>query len=585
MRTRQGLLAGALFALSPLGLGGLSAIASDESMVLLPSEAVGGGIVTGPDGRLGVTVPAGTPADQGYAWKLPRPLAPGWWEAAVEFVARPKHSQRFQFILGTRLQGSLDVSELHLGGPKTGFHFRFWNASPVESLAVRPMGKLAEDIVAIGRVTLSSADGSEGETEPLVVEMAVEAGGEVRLPAGLPGGNWQLIPHPAIPSGAPSTGGVEVGAAGGGRFTMPQSSAMYFATAQGLQSLKWSPAALDGAVLRFWPAARPMIPLDEGGSVLPVAVEGAVTRVTLTLSGSRGGRPELPVLPGGARIAVVTSWDDGVIVPDLRAAGLLEKHGMKGTFFLTRNAYKNQDYLAELERRGMEVASHTVNHPYGRLISPEQWARECLQMRVKLESAVGHPVVSFAYPYNHHRADDVAGDYVLRGVREAGYLSARTTRVGAETFAGCAEPLLLRTDGHFKQHRATFDKAWERVEQGAPGGIFYFWGHNYEMQTEQDWADLEALFERYARRPNAWYATQGQVFLWKWIHDRARWENPVESAGAFQVTLVYPKLDPWLQRQVPVTVTVPEGVTGVVLGDGRALKIEDGMVKLPEDTL
>jgi hypothetical protein len=41
-----------------------------------------------------------------------------------------------------------------------------------------------------------------------------------------------------------------------------------------------------------------------------------------------------------------------------------------------------------------------------------------------------HPVISFAYPFNHLPAFDKDGDYVLGGVRNAGYWSGRSTMSG-----------------------------------------------------------------------------------------------------------------------------------------------------------
>src|SRR5262245_15905834 len=66
-----------------------------------------------------------------------------------------------------------------------------------------------------------------------------------------------------------------------------------------------------------------------------------------------------------ASLLVTTSWDDGHPA-DLRVADLLDKHGLKGTFFIPCSNSEGRSVMcssdvAELGRR-FEIGGHTQNH-------------------------------------------------------------------------------------------------------------------------------------------------------------------------------------------------------------------------------
>jgi len=37
---------------------------------------------------------------------------------------------------------------------------------------------------------------------------------------------------------------------------------------------------------------------------------------------------------------------------------------------------------------------------------------------------------------------------------------------------------------------------WSRYEEARSGGVFYFWGHSYEIITEAMWHDFEEMIAR-----------------------------------------------------------------------------------------
>ena len=64
--------------------------------------------------------------------------------------------------------------------------------------------------------------------------------------------------------------------------------------------------------------------------------------------------------PGGARAAVSLTYDDAMASQLRYAVPVLERHGLKATFFLSG---KNLAEFSALAKAGHELGSHTVTHP------------------------------------------------------------------------------------------------------------------------------------------------------------------------------------------------------------------------------
>jgi peptidoglycan/xylan/chitin deacetylase (PgdA/CDA1 family) len=80
-----------------------------------------------------------------------------------------------------------------------------------------------------------------------------------------------------------------------------------------------------------------------------------------------------------------------------------------------------------LDRAGVELGAHTVNHLVLSSLTPEEQRREIDESRQDLERWLGHPVRSFAYPYG--RSWDYNSDTVAI-LRELGFASAITAMPG-----------------------------------------------------------------------------------------------------------------------------------------------------------
>lgn len=94
------------------------------------------------------------------------------------------------------------------------------------------------------------------------------------------------------------------------------------------------------------------------------------------------------------------SFDDTTEL-DVKAAKLLEKYCLKGTFFLDTGRIGKQLTIEELKwiSQFNEVRSHTVTHRNLTKLTPEEVLWELTKSKRLLESITGKHVFSFAYPY------------------------------------------------------------------------------------------------------------------------------------------------------------------------------------------
>src|SRR5215212_7229599 len=99
--------------------------------------------------------------------------------------------------------------------------------------------------------------------------------------------------------------------------------------------------------------------------------------------------------------AFTFSIDDGH-PSDLRMADLLDKHGLKATFYIPiRNRegppVMNGAQLRQLADR-FELGSHTYDHCYLKTVGIEQAHHQITAGKRALEDIIGKPVQGFCYP-------------------------------------------------------------------------------------------------------------------------------------------------------------------------------------------
>ncbi len=227
---------------------------------------------------------------------------------------------------------------------------------------------------------------------------------------------------------------------------------------------------------------------------------------------------EIPSFPGGKRIAVITSFDDGHTF-DRRIVAAFNEWGLKGTFNLNsgslgRNeepAYegaRNRLDASEIEAlfRGHEVAIHTVTHPYLQRLDGSQIAREVLEDRKALEDLVGYPVRGMAYPFGAYDSR------VIDVLRVLGIVYCRTTE-NVENCFPPREPLAWATTSHQYASGPSVPERFETLYANERySGVFFVWGHGFEFHDRNDWEGLERIYKPLSGRPDAWYCTNIELF-------------------------------------------------------------------------
>jgi peptidoglycan/xylan/chitin deacetylase (PgdA/CDA1 family) len=134
------------------------------------------------------------------------------------------------------------------------------------------------------------------------------------------------------------------------------------------------------------------------------------------------GTSGLPARP------VVITLDDGYRDLYTTAYPILRAHNFTAVAYIVPNfvgwpQYVTRDQILELDRRGIEIASHTMDHSDLAKMSWGSAMYQLVQSKRWLESLVGHPVLDFAYPSGRFTSQTVAA------VQKAGYDTAVTEQV------------------------------------------------------------------------------------------------------------------------------------------------------------
>jgi polysaccharide deacetylase family protein (PEP-CTERM system associated) len=93
------------------------------------------------------------------------------------------------------------------------------------------------------------------------------------------------------------------------------------------------------------------------------------------------------------------SYESRVVRNTERILGLLDEHGVKGTFFvLTWNAERHPDLVRRIARAGHEVASHGHWHRLVFEQTPAEFREDLARSKGLLEDLTGEPVLGYRAP-------------------------------------------------------------------------------------------------------------------------------------------------------------------------------------------
>ena len=208
------------------------------------------------------------------------------------------------------------------------------------------------------------------------------------------------------------------------------------------------------------------------------------------------------------KIKVAQCWDDGVL-NDIRLTELLRKYNAKATFNLNPARHKAKSRITDqwnfngyITGRlawneikdvydGFEVASHTMYHCNAGEVDDKVFLTQAVGAKVILEDMFQKPCKGFAWPCGYYTPE------TMKLLREAGFLYGRTC-VNVDNVLLCEDTMALHSNCH-----ALNKNFWDIFEKAKESGVFYFWGHSYElMDNAQLWSEFEEKIKRLSEDPN-----------------------------------------------------------------------------------
>jgi peptidoglycan/xylan/chitin deacetylase (PgdA/CDA1 family) len=185
------------------------------------------------------------------------------------------------------------------------------------------------------------------------------------------------------------------------------------------------------AAMRAWSVA----PRDFDAQIAWLADHRYHCVTPAQLADALEGRRSLPSNP------VCITFDDGWAEQYSLAWPILRRHGLAATFFvytagIGAGGWMTWDQLREMASSGGDIACHTIDHPRLTGMPAALLRRELTESKATIESRLGRPVASIAYPYGNY------DDAVLAAARAAGYRCGFSIDTG--TIQSASEEFRLR---------------------------------------------------------------------------------------------------------------------------------------------
>ncbi|MCK5878136.1 MAG: polysaccharide deacetylase family protein [Holophagae bacterium] len=215
------------------------------------------------------------------------------------------------------------------------------------------------------------------------------------------------------------------------------------------------------------------------------------------------------------KMTVVQCWDDGVTT-DIRLIEILRRYHAKATFNLCAGWHEKQrkpvkmyqgTQITRLGRNELEslyegftIANHSLTHPHLEQMAVEEMRHDIQEGRDRLQQLFGQPISGFAYPFGTYNAA------VEDAVREAGHIYARTVQNVEHPFP-VADAMAFHPCCHFQA-----SDFFDRYQKARSGGVFYFWGHSYEIVTDAMWDSFEEKINYISHDPAAQWGTVSDLF-------------------------------------------------------------------------
>lgn len=237
---------------------------------------------------------------------------------------------------------------------------------------------------------------------------------------------------------------------------------------------------------------------------------------------------EVPKWPNGAKAAVSLTYDDSLMSHLETAIPALDKHGLKGTFYLTVSApvfTDRMDEWREVAKTGHELGSHSIYHPCrgsdtnpGRdWIVPERnlnsytvprMVQELTLANALLKAVDGKATRSYAYPCGESAA---GGESYVEAIKPL-FVGARSVNGGVVKFSDIENTAfaLPTFNGENKTGKELIAMVDEIIASGGYGTImFHGVGGDYITVSAKAHKKLAAYLAK--RKKDIWVDTVREV--------------------------------------------------------------------------
>ena len=202
---------------------------------------------------------------------------------------------------------------------------------------------------------------------------------------------------------------------------------------------------------------------------------------------------------------IISSWDDASTA-DFKMAELMSKYNIPTIFYWpsllekAKPAFSATSWLAEKDCKELakqfEIGSHSASHKPMAKMPIGQLGMEITESRKYWQNLTGQEINSFAYPKGSINSLTKA---LIKG---AGYKSARTS-VPTHLSPG-DDPFEIKCTVQVGIDRVEYNnKCWElfweeMMEKCDENSVFHIFGSSCDVETYNDWANLETLLKRLA---------------------------------------------------------------------------------------
>lgn len=286
-------------------------------------------------------------------------------------------------------------------------------------------------------------------------------------------------------------------------------------------------------------------------------------------SDARAARLKILPLLNGKEWAVTCRWDDNSLSGGLPMRDEMEKHGMKGSFYLNgpeKRAFGwDTDKAAELLKGGNSLGGHGWTHAYAGWLSRHAMFEELALPKLYWESVTDTPVCSHAFAYGND-GNSFDPDGSARDVDEALF------RVGFYEFAGTrssernipSSTIIDPADGggepEERQKNIETLKADKALQESNPCMTFGVHAWSFYGKTEKAGRSF-ALVENGLEY---WFCNQAEYGAYRLQYVNTEFKTEI-SGSALKVILKRPALFD-LMHNIPLSFEIAGTPDGAVKG-------------------